>query len=58
MDPVPPIVPTTPFEAIVSDYFKYKGMNYLVVADRLSGWTECYRTEARSLESGSSGLVL
>ena len=58
LEPVPPIIPTTPFEAIVSDYFKYKGMNYLVVADRLSGWTECYRTEVGSNESGSSGLVL
>jgi len=58
LEPVPPIIPTTPFEAIVSDYFKNRGMNYLVVADRLSGWTECYRTEAGSKESGSSGLIL
>ena len=40
LDPIPPIIPTTPFEAVVADYFDYHGMHYLVVADQLSGWME------------------
>ena len=44
LEPVPPLIPTTPFEAIVADFFELIGMRYLVIADRLSGWSECYRT--------------
>ena len=29
-----------PFESIVADYFDLAGQHYLVIADRLSGWTE------------------
>ena len=57
LDPVPPIFPTTPFEAVVGDYFKLRGMNYLVIADRLSAWTECYRTKSGTDDSGSRGLI-
>ena len=56
-EPIPPIFPTTPFEAVVGDYFKLRGMNYLVIADRLSAWTECYRTKSGTDESGSRGLI-
>ena len=38
LEPVPPIFPTTPFEALVADYFEFKGFYYLVIADRLSAW--------------------
>ena len=37
LPPVEPIIPTTPFEAIVGDYFHFKGRYYLVIGDRLSG---------------------
>ena len=57
LEPVPPVFPTTPFEAVVGDYFKLHGMNYLVIADRLSAWTECYRTKSGTDESGSRGLI-
>ena len=55
--PITPIIPTTPFEAVVADYFKFRGWDYLVVADRLSAWTECY--QAKSVENGnkSRGLI-
>ena len=55
--PFTPVIPTTPFEAVVADYFQFKGWDYLVVADRLSAWTECYHT--RSVEGGnkSKGLI-
>ena len=55
--PFPPIVPTTPFEAVVADYFDIYGHHYLVVADRLSAWTEVYHIETASNTSGSRGLV-
>jgi len=51
-----PSVPTTPFEAIVCDYFLFKGWNYLIAADRLSSWTEVYRIMQGSSTSGSKGL--
>ena len=57
MDPVPPIFPTTPFEAIASDYFKLEGWQYLVIADRLSGWSEAYHMKSSTQNSGSSGLI-
>jgi len=51
-----PSVLTTPFEAIVCDYFLFKGWNYLIAADRLSSWTEVYRIMQGSSTSGSKGL--
>ena len=57
LNPIPPQIPTTPFESIVADYFDFKGMHYLVIADRLSGWTEVYHIKPGSRKSGSSGLI-
>ena len=54
--PVEPLIPTTPFEAVVADYFHYQGYYYLVVADRLSGWTEQVRIKVGTNEAGASGL--
>ena len=51
--PMEPRVPTVPFEMIFADYFKLSGHNYLVVGDRLSGWTEVFRMKPTS---GSKGL--
>ena len=55
LEPVPPKVPTTPFECVVADYFDFKAMHYLVIADRLSGWSEAYRIKPLS---GSKGLLI
>ena len=35
-----PRIPCLPFESVVTDYFDLSGKHYLVIADRLSGWTE------------------
>ena len=56
-NPIPPIIPTTPFEAVVADYFDFLGKHYLVIADRLSGWTEVYNIKVSSDGSGSHGLM-
>ena len=36
--PTPPVNPAYPFQCIVTDYFHYKGHNYLVAVDRYSNW--------------------
>ena len=56
-EPVIPIFPTTPFEAIFTDFFAFEGTNYLIIGDRLSAWTEVYRTKSGTEESGSRGLI-
>ena len=42
--PVRPPSPEYPFQLIVADYFSLQGHNYLVVADRFSGWFSVYET--------------
>ena len=56
LPPVPPIIPTTPFEAIACDYFHYIGHYYFVAADRLSGWTELQQIKIGTNEAGAQGL--
>jgi hypothetical protein len=50
-------VAATPFEAIFADFFEYQGHHYLVVGDRLSGWTEIYNTKRSTDLSGAAALV-
>jgi hypothetical protein len=40
--PVAPPSPDYPFQMIVADYFSLHGNNFLVVADRFSGWQQVY----------------
>lgn len=57
---LPPIVsrpPSTPFESIFADYFDLAGTKYLVVGDRLSGWTEVFGGPSGSSPCGAVGLV-
>lgn len=42
--PVTPPSPSYPFQLIVGDYFSLHGHNYLVLADRFSGWFSIYKT--------------
>ena len=36
--PTPPMLPAYPFQCLSSDYFTYKGKNYIVAVDRYSNW--------------------
>ena len=54
--PTEPHIPTTPFEAIACDYFKYIGNYYFVAADRLSGWLELQQIKVGTNEAGAQGL--
>ena len=56
---LPPTVselPKTPFQKIYSDFFELFGQHYLIVGDRLSGWTEVLKIKPGTSSSGSKGL--
>ena len=42
--PVSPPSPDYPFQMIVEDYFSLQGQNFLVVADRFTGWNTILST--------------
>ena len=56
LPPTAPELPTTPFEKIAADFFDLRGKHFLVIADRLSGWTEVVQVKAGSPSAGSKGL--
>jgi hypothetical protein len=41
--PAPLTHPQYPFQSICSDYFQYKGVNYLVIVDRYSNWPAAFK---------------
>ena len=49
--------PSTPFEAVLANFFAYGGRHYLVVGDPLSGWVEILSSSASMELAGSTGLV-
>ena len=53
---VEPKIPKVPFEMVCSDYFKLGGGCYLVIVDRLSGWSEVFQVKAGGSMSGAKGL--
>ena len=56
LPPIPPMIPTTPFEAIACDYFHFIGHYYFVAADRLSGWFELQQIKIGTNKAGAQGL--
>ena len=50
--PKEPTVPKYPFQAICADYFSYKGVNYVIIVDRYSGWPI-----VRKAKEGATGLI-
>ena len=52
LPPMPPTLPTRPFQSLCADYFHHKGHTYAVIVDRLSGWPiiECST-------NGATGLI-
>ena len=54
--PTDPDLPEVPFEMIFADYFKLSGKFYLIIGDRLSGWTEVIQVHHGGATSGSKGL--
>ena len=58
MPPTAPHIPNTPFESIFADYFEFRGWCYLVIGDRLSGWSEVYRLKSGTQDSSSKGLIM
>ncbi len=39
-----------------ADSFEFQGWHYLIIDDRLTGWTSAYRMETGTQESGAKGL--
>ena len=56
LPPTAPKMPTTPFQMIFGDYFQLNGKYFLVIGDRLSGWTEVVQVNPGTKNSGSKGL--
>ena len=54
-NPLPSHPPTTPFEKIFANYFDYAGRHFLIVGDRLSGWSDVFGTPAGI--TGANALV-
>ena len=54
--PLPSHPPTTPFEKIFADYFDYAGRHFLIVGDRLSGWSDVFGTPAGTTDTGANAL--
>ena len=55
--PLPSHPPITPFEKIFADYFDYAGRHFLIVGDRLSGWSDVFGTPAGTTVTGANALV-
>ena len=49
--------PATPFEQTFADFFECVGQHYLVIGDRLSGWSDVFRSPKGSPQAGSEGLI-
>ena len=54
----PASCPSTPFQHVFSDFFEFSGRKYLVIGDRLSGFSEVFFTPAGTSSSGASGLIV
>ena len=52
LPPHPPTVPVYPFQRICCDYFSYRGIPYLIIVDRYSGWPV-----VKKAKDGATGLV-
>ena len=50
-------IPSMPFQYIFADFCDFGGRHYLVVGDRLSGWSEIYSTPSGTQYAGSRGLI-
>lgn len=55
--PVESDQPTYPFQAIAADYFSLRGVKFLVVVDRFSGWPHIMRATGSDEALGSRGLI-
>ena len=53
----PASIPLTPFEQVFADFFHFSGHNYLVIGDRLSGWSEVFSTPSGTTSAGARGLI-
>ena len=43
--------PEYPFQLAVTDYFDVAAVNYLIIADRFTGWPEIFRQNGKTMTS-------
>ena len=55
--PLPSHPPTTALEKIFADYFDYAGWHFLIVGDRLFGWSDVFGTPAGTTVTSANALV-
>jgi len=51
------VPPSTPFEEIFAEFFSCDGNHYLVIGDRLSGWSDVFQMLHGSPQAGADGLI-
>ena len=52
-----PLPSHPPFEKIFAAYFDYAGLHFLIVEDRLSGWSDVFGTPAGSTVTGTNAFL-
>ena len=57
LPPAEPFVPTSPFQAIATDYFQLQGKSYLLSVDRFSNWPDLREATAHTPDAGTAGLI-
>ena len=57
MPPIESNPPLYPFQAIAADYFSLRGVKFLVVVDRFSGWPHLMRATGSDEALGANGLI-
>ena len=57
MPPADPFIPTSPFQAVATDYFQLQGKSYLLTVDRFSNWPDLREATAHTPNAGVDGLI-
>ena len=57
MPPADPFIPTTPFQAVASDFFELQGKGYLLTVDRFSNWPDLREATSHTPNAGADGLI-
>ena len=57
LPPAEPFVPTSPFQAVATDYLSFQGKKYLLTVDRFSNWPDLREVSQHSPNSGADGLI-
>ena len=57
LPPADPFIPTSPFQAVATDFFQLQGKSYLLTVDRFSNWPDLREATAHTPNAGVDGLI-